>query len=777
MATQAQSPAQAQTSARRIGPSHLLEQALDGILLAAVVLAPARAVDAASLDRSLPFDALVWIALAALGCGILAARSGLKDWLVQSIGTLVGFAGVIYVIAQSIPGMPDDASFGDRLAELGIEGIKWYQTVASGSQATDNLLFLMLLSLVAWTIGFFSAWAVFHERSAWWPVTVSATSLTLVLATFPTLAGYMVVELVAAMLLIGRMNLETRQVVWNARGFRQMSGVPGKALRSSLALAVVLIALAWFAPTALASKPLSESFGESHDPWRQAQTEFNQLFGGLQAQNEAALSGFGRAMTLHGSFHLADTPVLSIQSDRPEYWRAVVFDQYTGHGWLSSDPIDQRTLPPGAGLLNTQDRERADLTQVVNVLSPRGNVLVGASQPYAFDRLVSAQAFGNEGPADGVDLVSVFAARPVEPNARYTVESSVSVASAAELRGADQNYPGSVRQRYLSLPPIPDRVRLLAQSLTVGASNPYDKAVAVETYLRSIPYSLDLPAPPPNQDAVDYFLFDARTGYCDYFASSMVVMLRSEGVPARVVSGYATGERQADGSFLVKDSDSHTWVEVYFPPYGWVPFEPSGGWPRFERGTGSAGLATPQGGSSGNPSTPTPAPPNQAQSSSQSQSGATPTPTPSPTPAPGVNPTNPPSRPRVDFRPVLPILAILGLLAGLVFLAWYLWERDLKGLPPTVVAYAKMTRLAALLGFGPRRSETPGEYGTALASALPEASPSVTRIAGDYARYRFAYRDPYHFAHRDPASADRAPQLWRLVRNALLKRLGRLRRG
>lgn len=742
--------------------------AVDALLLTAVVVIPARAVASVSLDHTLPFGALVWISLAALAAGTLAASSGLKDWTIQLFGSVLGFVGVVYFIARNVPGMPADAGLSERVAEIGLEVVRWYQTVASGNQATNNLLFLFLLSLVAWTIGFFSAWAVFRERSAWWPVTVSAISLTLVLATFPNLYPYMIVELIAAMLLIGRMNLEAREAVWQAHGIRLAGGVGGRAFRSSVALSVALVALAWLAPTALASKPLSESLGQTQGPWRDAQTEFNRLFGGLQARSEASLSGFGRVMTFHGSFHLADTPVLKVEAPQPEYWRAVVFDQYTGHGWLSSDPLDQRTLAPGDDVLKTPDVAREDLTQVVTVLAPRGNLLVGASQPSLFDRPVSAQAYGATAVGDGVDLVSVASEKPIEADTQYTVVSRVSAASAPELRQAGRDYPAAIRARYVSLPPIPERVRRLAQQTTAGASNPYDQSVAVETYLRAIPYSLDLPNPPPDRDGVDFFLFDSRTGYCDYFASAMAVMLRTQGIPARVVSGYATGARQSDGSFLVKDSDSHTWVEVFFPRYGWIPFEPSGGWPRFPRGAGAGARATAS--PVARPVTPTPAPA-AAQARSSTQQG-TPTPAPTPTTVGGVNPATTASKRAIDLRPLLPLLVFLGVLAGLATLAWYLWERDLRGLPPAVVAYAKMTRLATLLGFGPRRSETPVEYGQALAGAVPEAGSNVARIAHDYTRYRFGRHDS------EPGRPSPAgPRPWRLVRNALLRRLGRLSRA
>jgi transglutaminase-like putative cysteine protease len=200
---------------------------------------------------------------------------------------------------------------------------------------------------------------------------------------------------------------------------------------------------------------------------------------------------------------------------------------------------------------------------------------------------------------------------------------------------------------------------------------------------------------------------------------------------------------------------------VYFPGYGWIPFEPSGSWPRFARGSGGASAATPS---------PVPASPPRA-GSSQSQTQATPTVTPSPTPRPD-SPSQVPAaltRQPPDLRPLLPFLYLIGILAALALLLWYLWEKDLRGLPPTVVAYVKMTRLATLLGFRLRAAETPIEYGEALASAVPEAQTSASRIAADYAVYRFG--------HLNPDSPERPLRLWRFIRNALLRRVGRLRRS
>lgn len=733
---------------------------VDAILLIGVVLPPAVAIAMVQLDPFLPFAMLPWTALVAIVVGFVFAASEFPGEILHPVALLGGAAGVFYAVARAVPELPPDASSSERILDVVAQIVGWFQVVVTGGQATNNLLFLLLLALIAWVIGYFGAWSVFRGRSAWWPVTMSATALTLVLANFPDLFGYMLVQLVAAMLLVSRVNLAARQMVWEAAGLRQSAGLGGRAFRASLALALALVALAWIAPSVLASQAISQKLGRSTRPWEEAQTEFNRLFGGLEAQNEAALSGFSRAMTLHGSFHLADTAVLQIRSPKPEYWRVMVYDRYTGHGWISSDPIDRRTLPAGSDALRSSDSARVEIEQQVEVIEPRGNYLVGASQPFRFDRTVRAQAYA-DAPGGVVDLVATTSTTPLQPGSRYTVASEISDASADDLRAATNSYPAEVRQRYLTLPPIPERVHQLAVQLTLPERSSYDKAVAIESYLRSLPYSLDLPPPPSDRDAVDYFLFDVRTGYCDYFASSMAVLARSVGIPARVVSGYATGEQQNDGSYLVKDSNSHSWTEVYLPPYGWIPFEPSGSWPRFERGEGDK-----------NATTPTPVPtmqplPNAALTQPQQ---VMPTPTPTPTPPGGataVPETKETSQPP-DLRPLLPLIYLLGLLALAALVLWYLWNRGLRGLPPAAVAYAKMSRLAGWLGFGPRWSETPEEYGEALSGALPQVQSSIRRITLEYGQYRFGRRvEPQN---------DRVLVLWRFVRNALLRHVGRLRR-
>ncbi|MFH1140205.1 MAG: transglutaminase-like domain-containing protein, partial [Chloroflexota bacterium] len=170
-----------------------------------------------------------------------------------------------------------------------------------------------------------------------------------------------------------------------------------------------------------------------------------------------------------------------------------------------------------------------------------------------------------------LDVLSLRSQRRLFTSDEYTVTSTVSVATAQELRQAGNKYPGWVRDIYLQLPDtLPKRVIDLARRLTAEAETPYDKAEAIAGYLRTLPYTTNVPAPAYDADGVDHFLFNLGAGYSDYFGSAMAVMLRAVGVPTRMAVGYGMGEVDEEGNVIVRDRNSHGWTEVFFPGYGWV---------------------------------------------------------------------------------------------------------------------------------------------------------------------------------------------------------------
>lgn len=155
----------------------------------------------------------------------------------------------------------------------------------------------------------------------------------------------------------------------------------------------------------------------------------------------------------------------------------------------------------------------------------------------------------------------------------YDAQSMVASPPPALLRESVPDYPEEIKQTYLQLPPFSPRLRALAERVTANAATAYDKAVAIQRFLKSTDFKYSLE---PTGASIEQFIFSAKRGHCEYFAAAMVVMLRSLGIPASYVTGFQPGEyNDVGGHYIVRASDAHSWVEVYFPEWGWVTFDPT----------------------------------------------------------------------------------------------------------------------------------------------------------------------------------------------------------
>jgi hypothetical protein len=300
----------------------------------------------------------------------------------------------------------------------------------------------------------------------------------------------------------------------------------------------------------------------------------NPGFMGTPSVRSSAASYFGVAdrMDLRVRGDLSNDLVMRVRSSAPAMWRGALFDRYDGVAW-SGDDDDPRPLGPGRPVSYPDDLGSLGPAVVVSqtfyLESEQPSVLFAASEP---DQIYYEGAISVDG------LGELATESSLTEGTVYSVLSSRGSASPALLRSASAGPLGDELLPYLQLPrSLPDRVGALARQVTQGSDTSYDKVVAVQDYLRSnYSYALDSPVPPEGRDAVDHFLFDARAGFCEQFASAHAVMLRTLGVPTRVVTGFTPGSRNLfTGYFEVRASDAHAWVEVYFPGYGWYEFDPT----------------------------------------------------------------------------------------------------------------------------------------------------------------------------------------------------------
>lgn len=275
---------------------------------------------------------------------------------------------------------------------------------------------------------------------------------------------------------------------------------------------------------------------------------------------------------------LGNEVVMTVTAARPAFWRGETFDLWDGHAWTRSSgdflPLkhdgETAVLTPPIG--TSQDGGRS-LTQTFHIEASYADVLFAAAEP--------VQVVAGRVPAERSDGTLVTFV-PFGRGSSYRVTSNVPNATEATLRASDANpVPKPIVDTYGQQPIASARVRALAAQVTANSTTTYDKVRALEAWMGShTKYSLNAPLARPDVDVVDDFLFNVRAGWCEQIASSLVVMLRSRGIPARLATGFVPGDRSRfTGEWVVRAKHAHAWAEVYFPGVGWQAFDPTAGVP------------------------------------------------------------------------------------------------------------------------------------------------------------------------------------------------------
>lgn len=267
-----------------------------------------------------------------------------------------------------------------------------------------------------------------------------------------------------------------------------------------------------------------------------------------------------------------------------QHWRGIALIRFDGHRWSSLAMDRRRIYQDENGWFIFPDGRQLRRSQVLNyrvLLEPvASNTIFLAGGASAIRGKFSAASGLGDSTHRNFLLTdatgSIFNPFPNYSELSYEASSVPPSATPAELRAAGTDYPLDMRTRYLQIPALDPRILELARQTTSAATNPYDKAIALQSYLQTrYAYTLDQ----GNISAADplaNFLFVRKAGHCEYFATAMTVMLRTLGIPARYINGFQAGEyNDVGGDFIVRASDAHSWVEAYFPGHGWITFDPT----------------------------------------------------------------------------------------------------------------------------------------------------------------------------------------------------------
>lgn len=689
---------------------------LTGLLTAALYLLLAATLAVDHHAATLPLFGLV--AVSAWMLGLLMAYSRFDGYFAFSYSILAGLPWLFVLIGTLV----DGNGLTTPIAKIPELSSQHFQTVLfhllNGLAAIQKLnfadnpyAFIFAVCLLIWWLTYFGVWTILRYGATWrMVIPASAVVIVSTINTPGATAHFLIPFLLVALVLLIHTNLAEQQRRWREQWIYFQPTIARSFWRNGVLYSLLVLAVAWLLP----------GLGQLlHWSW----AKFPLL--GL-AQSLSANATFPNELQLGGPRHLDDKPLFTVLTSghtHSPYWRAVVYDAFTGSGWLNTAQ-DEQTIDANLIIPEEKAEERMPLAQRVTLLEAPGDSIIGAPDIVQVSLPVTAVIRATDGQVAELTLQS---RRALQPGDSYTVVSQVADVPEQTLRTAGVDYPAGILELYGQLStPIAAQVTDLVQQVIADQATVYDKVKAIEQYLRTFPYNENIQAPPGQRNPVEYFLFDIKQGYCDYYATAMAVMLRSLHIPARVVSGYASGQFDpATNLYTVRAQDAHTWVEVYFPRYGWIEFEPTASKQEIERSTLSA-----------NPASPLPTP-------TAAQSTVEPTPRYRQA-LPKLKVQNSLwqglRKLKFTFLPEWVWITLTLLLLSLTMWQWWRrrWGRSFRWTPELpALLFAQMGESFTRLGVRSRIHDTPYDQARRFARRLPEGRPLIRQITEAYVHHRF----------------------------------------
>lgn len=482
----------------------------------------------------------------------------------------------------------------ERLANLGERLSLMLFKLFASEPVDDPIFFLTTMCLLFWIFAVSGGYLLTRRQNSWGAILPPGIALLIIQHYNSTLANgwrSVIYFALVSLILAGRTMYLKMRKQWK----QKLVHIPAET-GAEISWAIVVTALILIIGVSLLPAinepflPAQAFYQRLAEPLENTRENLKDALAALVQDSPAVRNKFDENLPLGTGAELGDTILFSVQpfgdpiTSGRYYWRTRSFNLYDEGTWRTNiltaqnfTPDDMEiNLPPWFGRKN-QDFEFLIWEPI------SGNLPVAGAPMFAS---IPVQAVLEYDPEGSVDPILFHINDRLEKGRIYQISSAVPQPTVFQLRQASSRYPEWIRNRYQILPSnISDEIIQLAFDITRNAATPYDKAVAVTRWLReNITYQSVIPAPPPGKDPLEWFLFESRVGFCNYYATAEVVLLRIVGVPARLAVGYALGEYDSStNEYLVRERDSHAWPEVYFNGFGWVEFEPTVSQPGIQR--------------------------------------------------------------------------------------------------------------------------------------------------------------------------------------------------
>jgi transglutaminase-like putative cysteine protease len=445
-----------------------------------------------------------------------------------------------------------------------------WQAISVAGFGQSTVYFAIFISAFAWLMGYISVWQYLKKQNAWVAVILGALAVLVNLGNLPD--KYFIffgIYFVVAIVFLVQNKISKNNSLSGAKSENRNRSNP-YLVTAIIGIAVLAIVVTWIMPALRI--PQLESFVATNTLWtRNIKESGLNFFASVMSKQPKTTSAARRYLQFGTQWHQDENIYFIVDSVRPSYWQVYVYDVYNTWGWANS-PTSRHVLDKDDSWERTVTYQGQETITYEVQAELKTDVLLTTGEFTSADMPVLVHE--NAG-----DIVSVTTPRLLQPQEKYALTSTITNPAPQQLSATGTDYPENITGKYLQLPEdFPESVRELSANITREALTPYDKVVAIDTYLSTIPYEEEIEAPPEGVDGVEYFLMTQKSGFCTYYASAMAVMLRSVDVPARLVVGYLPGDLDINtGKYLLRDRHYHAWPQAYFPGYGWINLEATPG--------------------------------------------------------------------------------------------------------------------------------------------------------------------------------------------------------